>query len=657
MNILVPDSWLREYLETAVTPQELARLGSLHGPSFERIEQVEGESVYDVEITTNRVDLMSMKGLAREMVAILGEKAQGKNLAVVDKIDLKVEVKELPLPQIVVKTDEVKKIVTVVLDEVKNVESPAWLQKRLRQIGQTPHGVIVDVTNYVTQALGHPCHAFDYDKVMGLGGKIIVKRADVGKKFVTLDGIEYQTRGGEVVFENEAGEIIDLPAIKGTANTAIEEKTTRVLFWLENLEAKVVREASMGHAIRTVAAILNEKNVDESLMEETLTLGVQLLRELAGAKVASEVYRLVTVKTQKKQVVRLNLERVNAYLGVELKMEEVIAILKRLELLVEKKQGGQLWVVVPSFRRHDIMIEEDLIEEVARIYGYYRLASKTDFKQVQIAAQEGVYFDLESRLKHYLAAVGLMEVYTYSMVSKEMIEASREKEYLRLTNPLSEDHVYLRESLIPSLLQVAADNHRWREMTRGIFEIAKVYVAGEKQTEVTEVVKLALLTPLPYREARAVIEGGLAIFYLTMEVSGEGEIVVIGREGKKRTVGKVKEVAGELLAWELEVAALGELAREYPKVKELNDQPTLVEDLTFVVKQKKVGDLLKRMKQVSPLLQKVMLVDIYECNYTFRYWYQGKERALTSKEVAPIREAVVGLMRDEGCALVGELLI
>ncbi|MBQ6154321.1 hypothetical protein IJI99_00380 [bacterium] len=324
MNILVPETWLNEYLESSLSPEEMAALVSKFGPSFERIYEVEGEKVHDIEITTNRVDEMSIKGLAREIAAIAGDKVKPKKLKEKLVYRQKVETKALPLPEIKVETPAVKKIMCVVLDGVKNVASPAWMQKRLRQIDQNSHGIIIDMSNYVTHELGHPCHTFDYDKIMALGGKIIVKQAAKGKKFVTLDDEEHETVGGEGGCENEAGEIIDLPAIKGTANTAIDKNTTRVLFWLENMDAATVRRASMSHAIRTVAAILNEKNVDPALAEEVLTLGVDILRREASAKVASEVfvYESESCHAQIPEI-KLDLARLNSYLGVEIASERV----------------------------------------------------------------------------------------------------------------------------------------------------------------------------------------------------------------------------------------------------------------------------------------------------------------------------------------------
>ncbi len=651
MNILVPETWLAEYLETKMTPEEMAALVSKFGPSFERIYEVEGEKVHDIEITTNRVDAMSIKGLAREIAAIAGDKVKPKKLKEKLVYHQKVETKALPLPEIKVETPAVKKIMCVVLDEVKNVASPEWIQKRLRQIDQNSHGIIIDMSNYVTHELGHPCHTFDYDKIMALGGKIIVKQAAKGKKFVTLDGEEHETVGGEVVFENEAGEIIDLPAIKGTANTAIDKNTTRVLFWLENMDAATVRRASMSHAIRTVAAILNEKNVDPALAEEVLTLGVDILRREASAKVASEVfvYESESCHAQIPEI-KLDLARLNSYLGVEIAPERVKKILTDLEFTVKQKDKQTLLVTPPSFRTHDVTMEADLIEEVARIYGYHNLPSRLDFPTVQIPPQEQFNFALETRLKHLLVDVGMTEVYTYSMVSEEQLTADA-KHYLKLNNPLTEDKTYLRQSLIPSLQQVMAENPVTAKQVAGVFELANVYFPGETQDTVKEELRLGVVTTLPYREARLVLEKALRQANIKARVTTNGQIVTADQV----VLGQVQTLPENLIAWELKMPELVQACRPLQVHAQVNSGPVVSEDLTFVIPEGAMGEIMTKMQAVSPLIKAVHLGAVYQHNYTFGLEYQKADGALSSEELLPVRQDIVAMMAKMGYQLVGKL--
>jgi phenylalanyl-tRNA synthetase beta chain len=322
MNILIPHKWLLEHLETDVTPEELQKTVSLSGPSIERIYDREGDKVYDIEVTTNRVDSMSIRGIARESAVILnqfGHKAKLKDLT---STEIKVDGEILPLPKIVNDPKVSKRISCVILRDVKRTPTPKWMADRLLQTEVNVHDSVIDITNYITHELGHPCHAFDYDKVMKTGGEIIVTEADKGETFSTLDGNEFTTFGGEVVFKNGEGEIIDLPSIKGTANTSIDDSTKNVLLLLESIVATKVRFASMSHAIRTTAAQLMEKNVDPNLIPLTLEFGVKLYTQLCEAKVASKVYDDFPGEVNLKPV-SLSLSNIENYLGLSLETKTI----------------------------------------------------------------------------------------------------------------------------------------------------------------------------------------------------------------------------------------------------------------------------------------------------------------------------------------------
>jgi len=334
MNILIPHKWLLEHLDTKATEAKIQEYVSLCGPSIERIYQKEGESVYDIEVTTNRVDSMSIRGIAREAAVILeqfGIKAKIKPSSIVRNVKIDVSPsKMLPLPRINNDPKLSKRLICVVLSDIKRNATPDWMAKRLLQTDQNIHDAAIDITNYVTHELGHPCHAFDYDKLMKTGGEINVVEAKKGETFTTLDGETFTTVGGEVVFKNGEGKIIDLPSIKGTANTSIDESTTNILLLLESIMAEKVRFASMTHAIRTTAAQLMEKNVDPNLAEDVLLRGIELYKDLTGAKVASKIFNKFPGKKTLNPV-EITLKRINEYLGIDISMEKVVSILEQLE--------------------------------------------------------------------------------------------------------------------------------------------------------------------------------------------------------------------------------------------------------------------------------------------------------------------------------------
>lgn len=642
MNILIPHSWLLEHLKTKVEPHKIRELVSLCGPSVERIYEREGESVYDIEITTNRVDSMSVRGLAREMAVILsqfGESAQLKDL-ILPKIKLDLE-KPLPLPKVTNDPKICKRLTCVVLDGVEQTATPDWMAKRLVQTEMNVHNSVIDITNYITHELGHPCHAFDYDKVMAKGGEIIVTTAKKGEHFATLDDVEFVTVGGEVVFKNGQGEIIDLPSIKGTANTSIDDHTTRVLLLLESIIAPKVRFASMSHAIRTTAAQLMEKNVDPNLITPTLELGVKLYRELCHAKVASEVHDEFPGQVKPRSIVT-KLSTIDNYLGLALDRKIIISILEDLGCQVTGNHDQELTVTPPSFRP-DLEIPADVVEEIARIYGYHRLPSTLMTTAIPLVKPKNLNLAVESLVKHFLANLGWQEIYSYSLVGEELANQSGYpiKDHLKLQNPLTEDRVYLRRSLIPSLVEVIKANPLEKRLQ--VFELANVYHPSSNQKLPTEELHLALVSLRPYREVRGVLEALLDQFYLdNLTVDRQGQLWV----GKTK-IGEAKQ-AGELVTIDVIVAQLLPLVKTHPTYRPIPKTNFIAEDLTLTLDPSvAIGQLIETIKAQSSLITKVDLKDQYQQNYTFALEYHDPSKNLSSPEIEPLRQQIIAEVNKE----------
>lgn len=665
MNILIPHTWLLEHLETAATPEQLQQLVSLSGPSIERIYDKDGEKVFDIEVTTNRVDSMSVRGIAREAAVILehaGVPAQLKALTV-PAIPAPTAGAELPLPEITDKDQLCKRVMCVILSAVQHTATPDWMAQRLTQIEQNIHDSVIDITNYITHELGHPCHAFDYDKIMQLGGSIHIVTAQAGKQFVTLDGAEYKTLGGEIVFENEKGEIIDLPAIKGTLNTAVDSTTKSVLLWIESLPAEKVRTASMSHAIRTVAAQLNEKNVDPVLAADVLARGVELYQSLCQAVVASPVYDAFPVLPAPAPVT-VSLQRITDYLGITLEVGVIEEILTQLGCSVSVSETAV--VVTPPTFRPDITIPADVIEEVARIYGYHKLPSVLMDTPIPTSKPKDTNFELEHRCKTFLVDQGYQELFTYSLVSEAVAEQSgyAAAEHLKLQNPLTDDRVYLRRSLIPSLAEVVAENSEKSELN--VFEVAHVYHPRTGQLP-EQVLQLSLLSCAEYRVTRGVVEALLRQFFITAvtvepvaaEKSGEtaGSIVMLSESGKKVALGTVTVRSDEKVAVELLLAAIVSQAQSHPTYVPAPKAAPIKEDLTFTLPEKTaIGPVIAGVQACSSLVVSVQLKDTFQQNVSVSITYLDPSRPLSSTDVEPVRKAIVEyVLKEHQGQLVGSL--
>lgn len=669
MNILIPHTWLLEHLETDISPEKLQSAVSLCGPSIERIYDREGDNVYDIEVTTNRVDAMSVRGIAREAAVILqqfGIDAKLKPSALPKSVAPKQGDELLPLPKIINDPNLSKRVICIVLKGVKRNQTPEWMAKRLLQTEQNVHDAVIDITNYITHELGHPCHAFDYDKLMQTGGEINVVEAKKGETFVTLDGNEFETVGGEVVFKNGEGDIIDLPSIKGTANTSIDDSTQNVLLLLESIKAEKVRFASMTHAIRTVAAQLMEKNVDPNLAKDVLIRGVQLYQELCDAQIASEIYDDFPGDKPLKPV-HVKLQTIHEYLGSTesgenvISTQEIISILEQLECKVTLEEkiatdSGQALLVQPPTFRPDLTIPADIVEEIARIYGYHNLPSEIMDTKIPTQRQEGVNFTIENRIKRFLASIGLQEIYSYSMVSEAIAQQTDALEsHLKLQNPLTDDRVYLRKSLIPSLNEILDQNSHVSDLS--VFEIANVYLPKINDLPF-EKLRLSIVSTQPYRKVRGILDSLLAQLFIknstvTQNSDTKGTISVLDN-GKKIDLGTVQILEKKRIAIELEFAKILQVAKTHPTYQPIPTTAIITEDMTFTLPKKiRVGEIINVILEISDLVTNVELKDIYKQNYSFTITYHDPKNNLASDDLRSIRKKIVHALEKEQGILVG----
>lgn len=645
MNILIPHQWLLEHLETEATPSEIQKHVSLSGPSIERIYDREGEPVYDIEVTTNRVDAMSVRGIAREAAVILtnaGWPSRLKNLDLPESIEYTGD--RLDLPKIVNDSGLCDRILCVVLDTVQHGNSPAAMQKRLKQVDLNTKDVVIDITNYVTHELGHPCHAFDYDKIMALGGEVHVVEAEADMPFTTLDGMEYTTVGGEVVFVNQEGTIIDLPAIKGTANTAVDDNTKRVLLWVESIAADKVRFASMTHGIRTTAAQLNERDLDHNLGREVLLQAIGLYRELAKAQVASPIYDEVATPVTPPTITLKESDLVR-YLGLKLPDGQVREILVQLGCAVNGTAEG--WQVTPPSFRTDLAIPADLVEEVARIYGYHKIPSRILQGEIPTTYPTDSNFAAEELISNTLAALGYQEQITYSLTP----QPTTPQKVLALKNPLTLDKEVLRTHLLPSHLEVM--RNQWGVTNlRGTFELANIYTprSGELPDE-------HLVLGVVDRDIRAlrstweVIANRLFISLDSVNIREEsgkkdGYIDDIFESAAfitqdDRVLGIIGWLPGGMAGMELQWRELLSVAKRWPEYKPLTRTSALTEDWTIQVKPgTSIQTIVDELRTVDTKIQKVSLLDTYEDRWTFRITMQDRDVQMSSTEAERIRDKV-----------------
>ena len=320
MNIKILDNWLREYLKTSATQKKIAEKLSLTSVSIERIENFKDDFVYDIEVTTNRPDLMSVVGIAQEAATVLPQSGIDATF-VKPKLALP-NVHPKDSPELHLKFDEklVNRISAVIM-EIKIKDSPQYIKDRLEASGIRSLNNVIDVTNYVMREIGHPTHVFDYDRLSN--HTLNIRESKKGEKLKTLDEKEYTLTGGDIVADNGNGEIVDLISIMGTANSVVTNSTKRILFFIDNVEPTHLRKTSMELGIRTEAVILNEKGINPELASDALARGIELFQKLADGKIVSEIYDIYP-KKPKETVISVSKEKINSVIGVDIQLKKIV---------------------------------------------------------------------------------------------------------------------------------------------------------------------------------------------------------------------------------------------------------------------------------------------------------------------------------------------
>lgn len=639
MDLVIPNSWLKKYLETKAKPNEIAKYLSLCGPSIERIKKTEdGDSVYSIEVTTNRVDTASVVGIAREAAVILsnfGLSSKFKELKIDDsKFKFVKKVKYLDAK---VDSTLCSRFTAVLIRDVKVKESPKEISTLLEKVGVRPINNIVDISNYIMHELGQPVHTFDYDKIVG--SKMILRESKKNETIVTLDGKEFKLNGGDIVIEDGSGKLIDLCGIMGGKNSAIDENTKNVLLFVQNYNQHKIRKTSMSLAQRSEAAVLFEKGLDSENVKPSIISAINMIEKLSGGKSELEIIDIYP-KPYKTKFVSTTKDVIDRIIGISISQKDINRYLTSLGFEVVWNDN-ELKVSVPSYRANDIDIPEDLAEEIARIYGYHNLPAILMDGPLP-KPSHNTLFKTETQIKQTLSALGATEIYNLSLVSKNMVGDNA----LRLKNPLGSDTEYLRTSLRPSLISNIKDNPQEKGAVH-IFEVANVYVQRKGDLPEEKLTLSGVIKGSEYRVNKGIVESlmeSLSINYSTKIEEGNGYLPNQRMEitSNKKVIGEYGNLENNLFYYEFDIQSTIDSNKIVKKYMDVAKFPPQVEDITLIIPEKTlIGDVIKSIKLQSEFLTKVELKDIYESSYTFNIEYQSKDKTLTDDEVKKIRTKVI----------------
>ena len=430
------------------------------------------DALIEFEITSNRPDCRSIIGIAREAAVTLGKELKYP--------EIKVQACDEEMSfEIDIQTDLCKRYCGRVVKDVKVGPSPYWMQRKLIEAGMRPISNIVDITNYVMLELGQPLHAFDLDDIKY--NKMTVKMAEEGEKFTTLDGVERTLTSDMLVIGNQ-DKTLDLAGIMGGENSEIKDTTTSIFIEGASFAKENIRATSKKLGLRTEASSRFEKGIDINLAEEAVNRACQLIEELGCGTVLNG---MLDYYPQKEEVQKVNVNpvRINKLLGVNVPMDQFINILESLEFKCNLVSSEVLELEVPTFRL-DITEDADILEEIARIYGYDNIPSAS----LEGNATAGVKTEKQKfidNVKSNSIACGLNEILTYSFVSPRGVDKinlpadDEKRNFVKIMNPLGEETSVMRTTLIPNMLDVISTNisHKVEEVSA--FECGNTFIPQE----------------------------------------------------------------------------------------------------------------------------------------------------------------------------------
>ncbi len=626
--MIAPLSWLKEYVDITLTPKELGEKLTEVGLGVEKITKTSDDTIFELEITPNRPDLLSIIGIAREIAAIENKKIKYPK----PKTNLEPTAKILPM---IITTDSSinPRFTGIIIKGVAVKESPAWLKEKLQSINQRPINNIVDITNYVMFELGNPLHAFDYDKIEG--HEMHVKKAQGTEKFISVDGLSYVLPKNAVIISDKK-KVIDLCGIKGGQNSATTNETKTVFIRVPVEDPVLIRLTSQSMGLRSQASSIFERGVNKGGTVDALKRCVDLILEIAGgtgtgasAEVASSLYDIG--HDFKSWKLKLRKERLNKILGIEIPAKKTLEILEALNLLPISTKDN-IECTIPTYR-NDLKIEEDLIEEVARLYGYNNFPKTLPIGQ--IPTKTIPYFkdyNLDEKVKQIFRASSFSEIYTYSLISESDLSlvSINPDNVIRIDNPISREFEYLRPTLKINLTKALYQNKANFNKKINLFELGKVYL-GKNLDEVREEYFLS----------------GISNEKNFFEIKGIIERLFEEIEVREDPSGFI-ETTEEGIFFEINISEVFKKMTEQKAFIPLPKYPPIIEDLNIVARENiKTLDLMKNINDQSNLIKNVSLLDQFEDSRTFHITYQHKDRNLTNEEVAKIREKILKSLKEK----------
>lgn len=638
------------------------------------------EYVYKLDLTPNYARCLGLLGIARELKA-------------------KLEDKEVNYPKIDINSteDNIEEMIEVDIEDedlcprytgrlIKNVEvgpSPRWIQQRLEAAGIRPVNNIVDITNYVLLEYNQPLHAFDYDEIAG--NKVKVRRAHSDEKITTLDDVERELDEDVLVIADEE-KAIGMAGVMGGANSEVTDGTQNVFLESAFFAPLNIRENSSKFGLHSDASHRFEREVDIEGLIPASDRAAYLMQEYAGGEVVEGIIDQYPVKKEEKEIA-LDTKKVNRILGISLQPEQVQEMLERLGFEVQV-DNYKLKVKVPTYR-NDVEQAADLIEEVARMYGYNNIPVTRPSRKQQ--GGMGEKQELRELTREFMMSSGLDEVINFSLINREIYdkmqidEDSQLRNWVEIKNPLSEAFAVMRTSLIPGIVKVLSSNAKRQVQQMGIFEIAKIFASNGKEKRPTET-RILAGGSMGYKEdiwnneapnfyyLKGILDEMFArlglknIKYTAAQIPylHPGRTATI--EHKGNVIGQIGELLPEIIEefdlkdgttiFRLNFDYISEIV-DYKQVtyRPIVNYPSVSRDLAVVVNEDTaVADIMTVMEDTAEtLLENIEVFDLYrgepisedKKSIAFKLLFRAQDRTLTDAEVNEVFQQLIDTLKEK----------
>jgi phenylalanyl-tRNA synthetase beta chain len=621
------------------------------------LEELFLDPVFEISLTPNLGHCFSVLGVAREL------SYPSKESLILPTLSKKIQTVSTHSISIEIESSQCEEFHLASIKNVKIGPSLPWMQDRLKLCGMKPINNVVDAINYVMHELGQPMHAYDYDKLNSK--KIIVKEAPHGIPFIGLDAVARQIPNQTLLITSD-GETIAAAGVIGSHETMVTEQTKHILIEAAHFNPKKIRQSMRLLGLRTEAGAHFEKGIDRQMIKTALFKVCELIQESIEDHSIIE-YSHVEKTPYQKKVISLRCNRVNQLIGIHLSENEIEILLKKIGCKIDFKKEGILSIEVPSYR-NDINEEIDLVEEVARIYGFNHIEKSSGFYR-RGTIDDSPIFSFEMKVKEALFSLGLQEIITCNLISPKQAENCLTKDFkssqlITMLHAKSVDQSILRPSFFPTFLQVIKHNLNFNTKSIKAFEVGRVHFYNEGKAEEKFAIGILLTgkekehfalksNPYDFFDLKGIIETLLEILGVDYEiVLSESNLLHPGQQAKILSqneelgyLGKIHpthakngDVEVPVYFAQLDLLQLMKLSTKIKKMTKLSEFPSSTRDVTLTLnKITTYSKLLTTIESVHlNILKQVECLDIFTSaalgshhhNLTLRFTYRSDEKTL-----------------------------